>query len=88
MPLFIRDDHVDALANRLQAMTGARTKTDAVRMALEHEISRQTESLLPSRRIDNARALVAGIRDDAAKQGLVGRGEFDMKAFTDEMWGN
>ena len=39
MPLFIRDDQVDDLASRLQAMTGARTKTEAVRLALEHEHS-------------------------------------------------
>jgi antitoxin VapB len=33
MPLYIRDDEVDALAVKVQAVTGARTKTDAVRTA-------------------------------------------------------
>ncbi|GLR87717.1 type II toxin-antitoxin system VapB family antitoxin [Bradyrhizobium iriomotense] len=87
MPLFIRDDQVDALASRLQAMTGLRTKTEAVRLALEHEIKRQTEDMLPSQRIGKALAIVAGIRADAAERGLVGTDDFDMKAFTDEMWG-
>ncbi len=87
MPLFIRDDQVDDLASRLQAMTGARTKTEAVRLALEREIKRQTANMLPSQRIGNALAIVAGIRANAAERGLAGTDDFDMKAFTDEMWG-
>ena len=87
MPLFVRDDQVDDLASRLQAMTGSRTKTEAVRLALEHEIKRQTENMLPSQRIGNALAIVAGIRTNAAERGLAGTDDFDMKAFTDEMWG-
>lgn len=43
MPLYIRDDLVDTLAARLQAVTGARTKTDAVRAALEHDLARHAE---------------------------------------------
>ena len=38
MPLFIKDDTVDDLAARVKAMTGAATKTDAVRRALEAQI--------------------------------------------------
>ncbi len=40
MLLYIRDDAVDALAAKVQAATGLRTKTDAVRLALEHELTR------------------------------------------------
>ncbi|MHC2283768.1 antitoxin VapB [Bradyrhizobium diazoefficiens] len=87
MPLFIRDDQVNDLASRLQALTGSRTKTDAVRLALEHEIKRQTENMLPSQRIDNALAIVADIRANAAERGRAGTDDFDMKGFTDEMWG-
>ena len=65
MPLFIRDDQVDDLASRLQAMTGARTKTEAVRLALEHEIKRQTANMLPSQRIGNALAFGPTLRSAA-----------------------
>ena len=40
MPLYIRDDEVEALAIKLKALTGARTKTDAVKAALLHELKR------------------------------------------------
>ncbi|AMS43505.1 uncharacterized protein with PIN domain [Aminobacter aminovorans] len=40
MPLYIRDNEVDALAAELQAVSGAASKTEAVRTALLHEIAR------------------------------------------------
>lgn len=40
MPLYIRDDRVSALAARLAEVRGV-TKTEAVRLALEHELDRQ-----------------------------------------------
>ena len=39
MSLYIRDDAVDALAVQLQQATGAKTKTEAVRAALEHSLN-------------------------------------------------
>lgn len=78
MPLYIRDDEVDALAVKVQAMTGARTKTDAVRLALLHEIERNRTRTPLRERLAAAKA--------AAQQiGPVDPG-FDMKAFTDAMW--
>jgi antitoxin VapB len=79
MPLYIRDDDVDALAVRVQEITGARTKTEAVREALRHEIER-TLARLPLR--ERLAAVIAKAR-------LLGPGDpdFDMKAYSDEMWG-
>jgi antitoxin VapB len=41
MPLYIRDDDVAELARRVQQVTNARTVTDAVRLALQHELERE-----------------------------------------------
>ena len=57
MPLYIRDDEVARLARAVQAASGARTVTDAVRAALERERDRLKESLPPSARLGKALAL-------------------------------
>lgn len=79
MSLYIRDNAVNELATRLQKATGARTKTEAVRRALEGEL----------RRIEDARPLRERIAPSLALADAMGEGnsDFDMKAFTDEMWG-
>jgi antitoxin VapB len=79
MPLYIRDDEVDALAVELQRLTGARNKTEAVRAALRREIAEARARVPLRRRLERAKGLAraVGTRDDT----------FDMKAFTDEMWG-
>jgi len=80
MPLYIRDDEVDALAVEVQAATGAATKTEAVRMALRHELERsQTRHPLRER--------LAAARAAARQIGPVDS-EFDMKRFADAMWGD
>ena len=57
MPLYIRDDEVADLARAVQAASGARTVTDAVRAALERERDRLKQSLPPSARLGKALAL-------------------------------
>jgi antitoxin VapB len=57
VPLYIRDDEVGQLARDVQAASGARTMTDAVRAALERELDRLKESLPPSARLGKALAL-------------------------------
>ncbi|MGA2791920.1 MAG: type II toxin-antitoxin system VapB family antitoxin [Roseiarcus sp.] len=79
MPLYIRDDEVAALARKVQGLTKARTVTDAVRSALEHEIERERNKLPPSARLARSVAM-------AAAMGPVDP-DFDMKKFSDEMWG-
>ena len=41
MPLYIHDDEVDDLAVTLMRVTGAKTKTEAVRQALEFALAHQ-----------------------------------------------
>ena len=57
MPLYIRDDDVAALARDVQAASGARTVTHAVRVALERERDRLRDSVPPSGRLGKALAL-------------------------------
>ncbi|HLH11461.1 MAG TPA: type II toxin-antitoxin system VapB family antitoxin [Methylovirgula sp.] len=83
MPLYIRDREVDELAAKVQAAMKAPTKTEAVRLALQHELERQRADAAPLRsRLAKAIAMAEamGIRKGSTK-------DFDMKAFTDEMWG-
>jgi antitoxin VapB len=79
MPLFIRDDDVTAMAEKLAKLTKA-SKTEAVRAALRHELER-TRTSVP------LRERLAKIHEKAAKIGLPNPA-FDMKAYTDEMWGD
>ncbi|CAN7630886.1 type II toxin-antitoxin system VapB family antitoxin [Mesorhizobium sp. LjRoot246] len=78
MPLYIRDDEVDALAARLQRETNAPSKTEAVKTALVHELERNRAKV-------PLRDRVARLQAEAAKIGLPNP-DFDMKKFTDEMW--
>ena len=79
MPLYIRDNDVAALAAHLQKITGSKTKTDAVRLALQHELQRARAARSFDERNADAMAMAdaLGATDPA----------FDMKTFTDEMWG-
>jgi antitoxin VapB len=80
MPLYVRDDDVDALAAELQKLTKARSKTEAVRLALQHEIERNRASV-------PLRERLAKLQERATAIGLPNP-NFDMKKFTDEMWGD
>ncbi|ESY80000.1 histidinol dehydrogenase [Mesorhizobium sp. LNHC221B00] len=78
MPLYIRDDEVDALATKLQRETNASSKTEAVRIALVHELERNRATV-------PLRDRIARLQAEARKLGLPNP-DFDMKKFTDEMW--
>ncbi|KKX32928.1 type II toxin-antitoxin system VapB family antitoxin [Rhizobium sp. LC145] len=80
MPLYVRDDDVLSLAVELQRLTNAPSKTEAVRRALRHEIER-TRNAMP------IREKLARARAKAQEIGL-GDPDFDMKKYTDEMWGD
>jgi antitoxin VapB len=79
MALYIRDSEVDALAVRLQEMTDAPTKTEAVRKALENEIKRKIGEIPLEDRLGK-------ILDRATALGLP-NADFDMKKFSDELSG-
>lgn len=78
MPLYIRDDKVDDLATRFMKLSGAKTKTEAVRMALTAQLAAEQarKPLLDRLEPLLQRADALGPSDP----------EFDMKRFTDEMW--
>ena len=80
MPLYIRDDGVDALAAELQRVSGAATKTEAVRKALENELRRKRDEV----------PLIDRIREIQAKVRALGPldPDFDMKKFSDELSGD
>lgn len=79
MSLFIRDSEVDALAKKLQQVTNAPSKTDAVRRALRNELDR-AQAAVPLK--DRIRELQNDVR---ARMGPI-KPDFDMKKYTDEMW--
>ena len=79
MALFIRDDEVDALATELQKATRTGTKKEAVRQALKNELERAQQRRLADTLVDLQDRVAAMGPDDP---------DFDMKKFTDEMWGD
>jgi antitoxin VapB len=78
MALYIKGEEVDRLAKLVQQATGARSKSDAVKRALENELARVRAGVPLSERLATAKALAAKIGKPNPA--------FDMKAFTDEMW--
>ncbi|QNQ64461.1 type II toxin-antitoxin system VapB family antitoxin (plasmid) [Brucella sp. 6810] len=79
MPLFIKDDSVDHMAEQLRLRIGARTKTDAVRMAIMHELER-VESQIP------LRDKLAALRERARERLGPPVHGVDMKKLMDELW--
>ena len=78
MPLYIRDDSVDALAVRFMKLIGAKSKTEAVRNALISQIESEA----------NRKPFLDRLAPVLKRADGVGEADpdFDMKAFTDEMW--
>lgn len=80
MPLFIRDPDVDALAEEARRLTRAKTKTEAVRRALEAQIAQVHAARPLKERLARAQALADAMGPSNPA--------FDMKAYTDELWGD
>ncbi len=79
MALYIRDDEVDVLANQLRDALRARTKTEAVRIALTHELERARAAVPLAERVRRLQ--------DAVKALGPGDPDLDMKKFMDELSG-
>jgi antitoxin VapB len=79
MPLYIKDPDVAEMAERLKKLTSARSKTEAVREALEQALEAATKQ--PSK--------AEGLREAIAIAQRIGPfdPDFDQKRFFDEMWG-
>ncbi len=78
MPLYIRDDKVDDLATHFMKLSGAKTKTEAVRMALTAQLAAE-QARKPL--LDRLEPLLQQADELGAPDP-----DFDMKRFTDEMW--
>lgn len=78
MPLYIRDDDVDALAVKYQKVTGAKNKTEAVRRALQLQIAALAEE----------KPLMERIYDLQARADAIGEvdPDFNLKKFSDDLW--
>lgn len=83
MSLTIADAEIEALAGRLQMVTGAKSVEDALRKALRNELRRNDRSG-PRRTAEQKRAAI----DAARLQAVTSRPavSFDMKAMSDELW--
>ncbi len=66
MPLYIKDDAIDRLARRYQALTKASTKTEAVRLALQKALD---EELTKPALADIAVAFCRNLRQKASAKG-------------------
>jgi antitoxin VapB len=80
MALYIRDSEVDSLAAEIQKLTNAPTKTEAVRTALKNELARARKALPIRDRLAKAKAMYDALGPKNP--------DFDMKKFSDEMWGD
>ncbi len=79
MSLYIRDHKVDELAIEVMRRLGTKTKTEAVRLALENELRRAEEGV-------SLRERVKAIQDRVAARMGPYAYKFDQKAYMDEMW--
>ena len=80
MALYIKDREVDALAPELQAATGAATKTDAVRTALQNELKRAREE---EPLIERVRKIQERVREIGLPNP-----DFNFRKFREELWGD
>lgn len=78
MSLYIRDSEVDSLARQVQKAIKAPNKTEAVRIALQHELENARKSIPLRERIKAIQ--------EAARQMGPDDPNFDMKKFMDDMW--
>lgn len=78
MPLYIKNEHVNDLAEKFQKIGGFKNKTEAVEKALIDQIALAT-SKVPL--LDRLEPILQQV-DDMGQEDP----DFDMKKFTDEMW--
>jgi antitoxin VapB len=78
LALFIRDPEVDVLAEQVRAITKAKSKTEAVRAALEARLAEARRAQPLRDRLGRAKALADAVGPSDPN--------FDMKAYTDALW--
>jgi antitoxin VapB len=86
MPLYVRDERVNQLAEQARKILNAPTKTDAIRQALERVVAEPPHLADGPEKPPLAERLKA-IRDQYRSMGTPDP-DFDDKKFLDGMWGN
>ncbi len=81
MPLYVRDERVNQLAEQAQKILKAPTKTDAIRQALERVVEADEQRPPLAERLEKLRAKYNMPAHDSLEP-------FDEKAFLDDMWGD
>jgi antitoxin VapB len=81
MPLYVRDEKVNQLAEQAQKILKAPTKTDAIRQALERVVQEDEQRPSLSERLQK-------LRKKYNMPTYESLDPFDEKAFLDEMWGD
>ncbi len=78
MPLYIRDESVNTLADKVVKTTGIKNKTEAVRLGLISILEKKKKE----------KSLLEHVYELQAQAKLIGEPDpnFNMKKFTDEMW--
>jgi antitoxin VapB len=86
MPLYVRDERVNQLAEQARKILNAPTKTDAIRQALERVVDRPPA---PDQQLKSSlRERLDKLRQEFDMPAYSSLPPFDEKAFLDEMWGN
>jgi antitoxin VapB len=80
MPLYVRDERVNQLAEQAQKILKAPTKTDAIRQALERVVAAEEIQTPLAQRLEK-------IKHRYQSMGAVDP-SFDQKEFLDDMWGD
>lgn len=80
MALFIRDAEVDALAEEVRRVTKAKTKTEVVRRALQAQLVEARRAMPLRDRLARSKTLADAMGPSDPR--------FDMKVYTDGMWGD
>ena len=80
MPLYVRDERVNQLAEQAQKILKAPTKTDAIRQALERVVEADEQRPPLAERLEKIKLRYQAMGSDDP--------DFDQEAFLDEMWGD
>ncbi len=80
MPLYVRDERVNRLAEQAQKILKAPTKTDAIRQALERVVEADEQRPPLAERLEKIKQRYQAMGSDDP--------DFDQEAFLDEMWGD
>lgn len=86
MPLYVRDERVNELAEQARRILNAPTKTDAIRQALEKVV--ENKDLAHPKPKPPLRERLDQLRKEFGLPEYSSLPPFDEKTFLDEMWGD